>query len=269
MYKCYHLDLGNSNTPERLMEEFRKYISEGKVIYENNQSLLNKNFEKTLEMGKDLSAEDIMSNWFPEIEADIFLSHSHKDEELIFSLAGFLKKELNLKVFIDSAAWGYSDDLLKKIDDTYCLNNNKNTYSYEKRNKSTSHIHMMLLVSLVKMINKCECLFFINTPSSFKPSETITNEGITTSPWIYSELYLSSIIKTITPNRLKIKAYDSSAGNLSFESLDEALRIDYDIKIDHLEGLTLNSLIQWKNLFQNKAIQNALDLLYKATEVKI
>lgn len=55
----------------------------------------------------------MQSYWFPKINADIFLSHSHKDEKLIIAFAGWLKDTFNLDVFIDSCIWGYSNDLQK------------------------------------------------------------------------------------------------------------------------------------------------------------
>lgn len=33
-------------------------------------------------------ASKLQESWFPQVEADIFLSHSHKDEKLIISFAG-------------------------------------------------------------------------------------------------------------------------------------------------------------------------------------
>ena len=47
--------------------------------------------------------------WFPEIEADIFISHSHADEKLAKGLAGWLHSTFGLNCFIDSCVWGYSD----------------------------------------------------------------------------------------------------------------------------------------------------------------
>lgn len=91
--------------------------------------------------------------------------------------------------------WGFSDDLLRKIDDKYCINNNSDSksYSYEKRNYSTSHVHMMLSIAINKMINKTECLFFLNTPGSVSIEDTV--QKTTFSPWIYSELFTSEVIR--------------------------------------------------------------------------
>src|SRR5574344_1933956 len=113
-----------------------------------------------------LDGSKMQENWFPKIKADIFISHSHNDEDL--ALAGWLKETFGVTAFIESCVWGYVNKLLKKIDDVYCFNGN-HSYSYEKRNYSTSHVHMMLSVALTQMIDNTECLFFLNTPNSLIP----------------------------------------------------------------------------------------------------
>ena len=40
----------------------------------------------------------------------------------------------------------------------------------------------------MKMMDRTECLMFVNTPSSVKWSDMISEELATESPWIYGEL---------------------------------------------------------------------------------
>ena len=134
------------------------YFKEGKKMYESMKKEIDTNLENFSTNGK-LDATKLSENWFPQINADIFVSHSHKDFDSALTLAGFLYKKLDLICFIDSCIWGYSNKLLKAIDVKYCKNINKNTYDYDLRNLSTSHVHMMLTVALTKMIYKTECLF--------------------------------------------------------------------------------------------------------------
>lgn len=56
---------------------------------------------------------------------------------------------------------------------------------------------MMLSKALVTMMDRCECLFFLNTPSSITPADVIgeAGTGSTTSPWIYSEIAMSGLIR--------------------------------------------------------------------------
>lgn len=51
---------------------------------------------------------------------DVFISHSHNNEEEAHLLAAWLKKYKKLSCFVDSFAWGSADQLLKEIDDKYC-----------------------------------------------------------------------------------------------------------------------------------------------------
>ena len=62
-----------------------------------------------------LSGSDIESNWFPKLMNHVFISHSHRDENLALALAGALKRWMGLDAFVDSSVWGYYADLQKSI----------------------------------------------------------------------------------------------------------------------------------------------------------
>ena len=224
-----------------------------------------KNVEARLKMGlvsfkdKDgnLLASEIIAGWFPAIEADVFLSHSHRDEEQVIGLAGWLHKEFQLKSFIDSCIWGRSTDLLRMIDDEYCYNRSTETYSYAKRNRSTSHVYMMLSTALSKMINSCECIIFVNTPNSISPKSYI--EGVTTdSPWIYSEIAMTSIVQKRTP--AEHRGY-MIKGAMALDALQESFNVKYDVDLMHLAPLDINDLNEWCSN-NNKIGADALDGLY-------
>ena len=90
----------------------------------------------------------LQENWFPTKQKfDVFLSHSHNDEKLAILFAGFLKEKLDLDTFIDSCLWRYSNDLLKELDKKYCKYSDGVSYDYNKRNYSSSHVHMMLSIA--------------------------------------------------------------------------------------------------------------------------
>ena len=57
---------------------------------------------------------------------------------MVIALNGWLYESFGIKSFIDSSVWGYANDLLKLIDDAYCLNleGTNKSYNYEKRNYS-------------------------------------------------------------------------------------------------------------------------------------
>ncbi len=174
------------------------YNGDGVDLRETAAHHLEIDLEKYLLEDGSLSASQIEADWFPQFDAHVFISHSHADEQKALNFAGYLWREYKIKSFIDSAVWGHSNDLLKKYDDVYCVDN-KNAdekslvYSYEKRNQSTAHIHMLLQAALSKMIDHCECLIFINTPNSIKFSNKDLYQ--TASPWIYNELHMANILR--------------------------------------------------------------------------
>ena len=198
-----------------------------------------------------LDGDKIMKDWFPEIEADVFISHSHKDLERSKVLAYWLYGRYGIKSFIDSNIWGYADDLLKIIDNKYCKNQGKKSYNYTKRNYSTSHVHMMLMTALNKMIDKTECVIFIDTPNS-NVGDGINNK--TLSPWIYGELETTRIIRKRWPER-KAK-------------VSEGRQIEYSIDIQHLIDLNVDLLNEWDKFKKNNAPKEALDNLYELKNEK-
>ena len=163
-----------------------------------------------------LNGSELQQNWFPTISADVFISHSHNDEELALALAGWLESTFELRPFVDASVWGYADELLKEIDQEYCRHpDSDTTYSYEKRNGSTSHVHMMLSTALGMMIDNTECLIFLNTNQSITSSEAVAK---TQSPWLFAEIAMARVVRklnrrnqqVLTENRKKFAAARST-----------------------------------------------------------
>ena len=147
---------------QRIREKLTDYILNEKTV--DNYILDKRDLLIKTSTKHALDGTAIQNDWFGQVKADIFLSHAHRDEKLVVSLAGWYKEECNVQAFVDSHIWGYANDLLKKIDNKYSRlqYNDEDTaaYSYKKRNESTSHVHIMLNTALEQMIDKCECLFF-------------------------------------------------------------------------------------------------------------
>ena len=239
--------------------ELKEYYDVGKELYEKNRQLVKKSLKEYIynNIGR-LNGTQIQNDWFPTVNADIFLSHSHMDEELVISLAGWLYKKFGLISFIDSCVWGYANDLLKDIDDEYSSIDSE-TYYYEKCTVSSSHVHMMLAMALFKMIDKTECLFFINTPSSVDVANCIENGNKTISPWIYAELEMSRLVRK--RNLLEYRSENKAI----FESYQDVLKhdlvISYDVILEHLINLSGDELLEWERYKIAKS-KEALDILY-------
>lgn len=232
------------------------YIEKGKKLYEHSKQEVQKSLDKYLSPDGILQAEEIEKDWFPSCKANVFLSHSHTDEKLAIAIAGFLS-EFGLTTFIDSCVWGYADELLRAIDNKYCVSGEKpdgsiDTYSYSKRNQSTAHVHMILNSALMKMIDRTECLIFLNTPNSLK-IEDLSKEK-TSSCWIYSELLMSKCVgkkKIARKPPLLIKGFCEHSD----------LKVDYKTDTSHLIPLSKNDIEEASG--QGKKVGIALlDQLY-------
>lgn len=251
MYRGFKVsDLSFNNEEE--------YHRIGKTIFDGFNLEAYNSLKKYISINGVLDGEKMQEDWFPSIKAHVFISHSHNDRDLAITFAGFLKKEFQIIAFIDSCIWGYANDLLKLLDNKYCKIDGKNSYQYDLRNYSTSHVHMMLSTALTKMIDKTECLFFINTPNSIIASEI---EEKTLSPWIYAEIETSKMIRVSRPKRPIRKKF--SGGVL--EKANESLLIKYPINSGHLtevEPEKLNKIPTTTNP------EDALDKLYELYPIK-
>lgn len=214
----------------------------------SNKQNIQSNLLKYAYDGGKLDAEMIQKDWFPEINADVFISHSHKDEALAKTIANWLWGRFKIKSFIDSCVWGYADDLLKIIDEQYCKSNHMSSYNYTKRNYSTSHVHMLLMTALNKMIDKCECVIFLDTPIS-NVKDGIQNK--TLSPWIYGEIETTRLIEKHRPKRKIINE-------------TENLTMKYPLNLGHFYKLKAKHMIEW-NTYRNASNHFALDRLYDIT----
>ncbi|MDR0964061.1 MAG: hypothetical protein LBM60_05550 [Clostridium sp.] len=242
---------------------YDRFYRIGKDILSKDKTAVHNNLKHYLYNKDSLSASLITSDWFPDIEADIFLSHSHADEDTVISFAGWLYESFGLCSFVDSLVWGYSDELLRIIDNEYCKNSTNN-YSYKKRNVSTSHVHMMLSVALMKMIDKCESVFFVNTPNSIILSDNIGNEDSTFSPWIYSEIEMTRMIRN---KSLLDYRWNTLMHGYSQALRENTLKIRYNITLDDFIDLDDRLLIEWEKQEQRVLCSFPMDKLYEITGI--
>jgi hypothetical protein len=261
MYRGYNLRINSKIIENFETAECNEFYKIG--LTQNNEIKKNirENLNSFISENGIIRGTDLQKNWFPEIKSHIFLSHSHKDEKFAITLAGILYEVFKIETFIDSTVWGYSNEILKQIDDKYCRNTDQKTYNYDKRNYSTSHINITLATALNKMIDNSECVFFLNTPYSVTPNSVIDK---TSSPWIFSEIATTQIIRKKTPQRVTRMSKKYSAEN---KKLYENLKIEYNLELSHLTSLDGNLLVKW---FEKDftSPEDALDNLYSLTPLK-
>src|SRR5690606_39437333 len=95
---------------------FEYYLSIGKKEFNDFEKKIETTLKEFTNTNGSLNGDKMQSAWFPKIKADIFLSHSHTDKDLVIAFAGWLKHIFDLNVFIDSCIWGNSKDLQELID---------------------------------------------------------------------------------------------------------------------------------------------------------
>lgn len=230
------------------------YYNEGQKIIALNKENVKKPLQTFATKNGIINGKNIQEHWFPQIEADVFISYSHDDEKKALSLAGFLKTEMDLDVFIDAAVWGYADELLRELDIANCYNKASGLFNYYARNRSTSHIHMMLATALSMMINRTECLFFIN-PDGISFQDSITH---TPSPWIYYEIGMSALLKKEDKS-----AFRGNHRTKKF-SMFESITIKYPLNTGHLQDITDADIQTWHENYKTVEKKHfSLDVLYQ------
>jgi hypothetical protein len=248
MYRGFNLAIEMEN---------ESWLEHGKEIGERNKQAVEKTLMSFVANGGALDGTKVQQHWFPRLQAEVFISHSHSDAAQATTLAGWLHQTFGLMPFIDSAVWGYSDELLKLIDDIYCLNEDKLTYSYERRNGSTSHVHMMLSTALQMMMDSCECVIFLNTPNSITSSDAVNK---TLSPWLFMELAMIRLVRRKTPqdHRRLVKRAGVKA----------EMRIEYEVDLTGLFDINEDSLIKWRAEYR-EGVGHPLDCLYRIVPDKL
>ena len=249
MHQGFIMDLTQFTT-EYTSDMYRR----GLDIQNVQKHQVEKSINKYILSDGGLSASEIEKDWFPEINANVFLSHSHKDEKKVLELAGFLQSHV-LKPFVDSFIWGYAEDLLKEINNQYNIIDRKGesiTYQYNGCNYVAANVYMILNGALQKMIDNTECVIFLETPNSIKAKDARTASGITESSWIYSELLTTEFIRKKATGRLAHteKRFDEQASVPHFE---------YNVVLNHLIDLPANIL---KNACNSCSGVDILDHLY-------
>ncbi len=266
MYKGFEIKISEEKYPIFRKKIIEAYYTAGNDEYTQNKRVIKDKIRQFKQANGAIDGTAMQANWFPQIQANIFISHSHNDRDFAISLAGWLKEKFGLSVFIDSCIWGFADDLLKLIDDEYCSNKEGDkiiSYVYNKRNYSTSHVHMMLSNALTSMIDRSECIFFLNTPNSIKPNDVVSK---THSPWIYTEIAMTQLIRQKNKSEYRPGRVVESFSSTERKS---ELSFEYIVNTDHLVKLRKSDLENWEanwpydDYHSPDFTEFALDELYK------
>lgn len=257
MYAKFRLDINETD----FSNEIERYVADGNINYDKNRLvtkekiLSRKDLSNYEELDDYLDGTRIINDWFPEINSSVFISHSHKNKDIAIGLSGLLKEKFNIESFVDSALWGYAGDLMQEMHEKYCEfeKNGRKYFGYESSMRVASHVHMMLSVALTNMIDKCECIIFVNTKDSFNPPRSEGEEGEVESPWIYSELSSLNMLRTTIPPRFLTGRLveEVLTKSLALEDRMPDIKVKYKISLDKLTELNIkeiNKLLGYKEL---------------------
>lgn len=255
MYRAYKLE-GEIDFPEGSLEA-------GIELRKTSAKFVEVALKEFVSGGK-IDGSRLRDHWFKEVKADIFISHSHLDQDIAVSLAGWLHETFALKAFIDSTVWGYSTDLLRDLDDEFAPNHDGTAYDYATRNVTTSHVHMMLATSLSRMMDVTECAIFVSTPNSVSHSKG--SDALVDSPWIFYELDQLSILRRKEPVRTVKKASIEE----NFASKDPHIPIRYKANFESLTPLGENGLVKWVENWRDPAQEGTeLEHLYRIPYIEL
>lgn len=266
MYSGFDLQLDKNSI---IFEDSKEYEKLRK-IGENHLNNQKASFEKKLEVYVEdniIDGTKIQDEWFPEIEADIFISHSGDDNELANALAGWLYHTFGLRCFIDSNVWGYSKTLLEMMNsrlshkrkDTYGVG----LYDHESCNQVSQHVNTMLSIALQKMIDKTETVVLLNTNNTVKVCSETQMEK-TYSPWIYSEIICTKFVRKKPLLAYRKYKFEENEFSAIYESVqfEKNFDVSYSVSLEHLKSLRESDLLKWEKRY-NKNYEYALDALYE------
>lgn len=246
MYRGFNLLNINENFFGNDYEKYRNY---GLACCSRFSKLANKSLKDYVRKENNLiDASALQEAWFPVFanKFDVFISHSHNDQNLAYALAGWLMQEMKLNCFVDGAIWGSADSLLYELD--LFRQSNSVYFDYKERNLTNSQIHALLIDSIMQMIKDCECLFFLYT------SNSIPINGESLSPWLFLEVGISRVIEKM-PNIERRKSL--SHKKIALESAE----CIFPMSLSHLIELNVKDLHLWRNSYKD-----SLDVIKKSNE---
>lgn len=251
-------------------EGFEELREKGETHLEDQQNEFRATIEKCI-MQEKIDGSELQDKWFPQINADVFISHSHQDKELACALAGWLSSRFKLKCFIDSNVWGYVEELREllnsKVSDKREDVDGGYLYNHQSCNAVSQHVDTMLTIALYQMIDQVESVFLLNTEHAVQTVREECQMDRTYSPWIYSELICTQLVrkKPLLAYRKYDTRYLEHALSESIQFLGQ-LSISYKVSLAHLIQVDEDDLINWQWEYkQNGGEYNkySLDALYK------
>lgn len=226
--------------------------------YLNRKNNTKNQLKQLIASNTSIKSEDVKNLLLPsDGNFQIFISHSHNDEQLAINFAEEIETRTGLKCFIDSLYWDNIDSLVEELKDNY--RTYYGTINIQEFSKTCQHANIILASALTEMLNKCECVFFLNTSNSVIESKSNINQA-TYSPWIYHEIYTVSKLPSIRPARPRALNEYRSEG-LMYALTDSYKTFTYDLALQKMSKMNIADVKYWLSNAE-RSYKHALDVLY-------
>ena len=252
MYRAFDVNLVH----EQYWSKFSKF-------YDYNDSIVcaMDTLRMLINSSKEISANQIKQILLPKEHYDIFISHSHKDLLLAKGLAGYLRVLCGLSCFIDSLYWGNIDELQEELNRMHLHKDEvtgKKYFNHKSTMEVAKHANMILASALTEMIDNCECVFFLNTDNSVIRGTEAISKNETYSPWIYHEVFTTSIIHRRKTDR-RAALEEQQIRNNAIKPLPQFI---YNLDLTGMTILNDDDIIRWRSAVKYDYNNNPLDVLY-------
>lgn len=253
MYKAYRLQIRDGYFDA-------KHIEFGRHVCSISAGELRKPLSRFMMEDGNIDGGKLSNTWFPEVPAQVFISHSHADTELAHGLAGWLFEKFGIDSFIDSAVWGHYAQLLELL----CREHSPFSSLWESyKDKLAPHVHLMLASALSTMMDKTECIIFIHSQNSVIENNRETR---TQSAWLLHEVQMMRLLRQRCLSAHRQPSLQESLGS---EKRAHTPEIHHPIDLISLPVINEKHMLIWRFAFfaqldaQIKSPTQSLDWLYK------
>lgn len=269
-----------------------KLINNNKVIFDHFEdshlAYMSKVDEERLDRmifdaanGK-INADEIIKAYFPSMTPHIFISHSSKDKKPAIKFANYLFYTYGITSFIDSQIWGHINHAIKILNNKYSKikeDGNSITYNHRKANIISSNIYAMLTIALINTMDNSDSLILLESDNSvggdkYDVEKVLDCTYETESPWIYSEVNFSRLLRPKQHDRPDLLAYDGSESFVAHEkrgqiSLEEQASFVYPADLEHMLSVTERNLLKIKDIYPTGHTMINLDKIYELFENRL
>lgn len=112
MYRAFNIKIAD-NEMDSLLKNSNQVYDDFLSISHSHKQNIQKSLSNFLLPDNSIDVAYLEEDWFPSVDAHVFISHSHKDIELVEKFEQWLYQRFGIKCFVDSKVWGYANDLLK------------------------------------------------------------------------------------------------------------------------------------------------------------